>query len=97
MTFIDSQNAFTQRALQTDAGKWCFNFSRFPHVTSEAIGDTTFVRVYDMQFSFDERLAERLGFGKLRQIPFGMTFNYAPDTTWRYIRFNGKLIEKQKS
>jgi membrane-bound metal-dependent hydrolase YbcI (DUF457 family) len=92
-TFIDSQNVFTERALQTEAGKWCFNFSRFPHVTSEASGDTTFVRIYDMQFSFDEQLAERLGFGQQRQIPFAMVFNYASDSTLRYIRFNGKLIE----
>ncbi len=91
-TFIDSQNVFTDRALQTFEGNWCFKFSRFPHVVSQANGDTTFVRIYDMQFSFDEKLAESLGF-ESRQIPFAMEFNYAPDTTLRYVRFNGKLLE----
>jgi hypothetical protein len=46
-----------------------------------------------MQFSFDEQLAESLGFGQQRQIPFAMEFNYAPDTTLRHVRFNGKLLE----
>lgn len=93
--FIDSQNVFTQKALDTKAGKWCFNFSRFPHVTSESVNDTTFVRIYDMQFSFDEQLAERLGFGEQRQIPFAMVFNYTPATELRYVRFNGKLLEER--
>jgi membrane-bound metal-dependent hydrolase YbcI (DUF457 family) len=95
-TFIDSQNVFTHKALQTREGKWCFDFSRFPHIASETSGDTTFVRIYDMQFSFDEQLAAKLGFGQQRQIPFAMVFNFAPDATLRHIRFNGKLIEPQK-
>lgn len=94
-TFIDSQNVFTKAALATREGKWCFNFSRFPFVQSESKGDTTFVRIYDMQFSFDEELAASLGF-EARQIPFAMEFNYAPDATLRSIRFNGKLLQQAR-
>ena len=94
--FIDSQNVFTERALATSEGKWCFNFSRFPHVVSETIADTTFVRIFDMQFSFDEELAASLGF-EARQIPFAMEFNYTSDAQLRRIRFNGKLLDTTKT
>jgi membrane-bound metal-dependent hydrolase YbcI (DUF457 family) len=94
--FVDSQNAYTIAALETSQGKWCFNFSRFPHVTSEQNNDTVLVRIYDMQFSFDEDLAASLGMNE-RRIPFAMQFNYAPDRTLRYIRFNGKLLDTKKS
>lgn len=94
--FLDSQNVYTQAALQTSQGKWCFDFSRFPHITSEPKDDSIFVRIYDMQFSFDEKLAASLGFDE-RRIPFAMEFNYALDRTLRYIRFNGKLLETKKS
>jgi membrane-bound metal-dependent hydrolase YbcI (DUF457 family) len=93
--FIDSQNVYTQAALQTKQGNWCFKFSRFPHVESDRIDDTIFVRIYDMQFSFDEQMAASLGFDG-RRIPFAMEFNYAPDRTLRYIRFNGKLLDINK-
>jgi membrane-bound metal-dependent hydrolase YbcI (DUF457 family) len=94
--FMDSQNVYTQAALLTTQGKWCFNFSRFPHVTSEQKNDTILVRIYDMQFSFDEDLATSLGVNE-RRIPFAMEFNYATDQTLRYIRFNGKLLDIKKS
>ena len=94
--FIDSQNGYTRAALETRQGKWCFDFSRFPHVISETKSDTTFVRIFDMQFSFDEELAAKLGF-EARQIPFAMEFNYAPDTRLRQIRFNGKLLDTTRS
>jgi inner membrane protein len=94
--FVDSQNVFTEQALKTKSGQWCFNFSRFPHVVSETLADTTFVRIYDMQFSFDEQLAASLGLNE-RQIPFGMIFNYAPDGVLRHVRFNGKLLETERS
>ncbi|HET6511432.1 MAG TPA: metal-dependent hydrolase [Candidatus Kapabacteria bacterium] len=94
--FIDSQNVYTRHALASNEGHWCFNFSRFPHVISETKGDTTFVRIFDMQFSFDEELAAKLGF-EARQIPFAMEFNYAPNAQLRHVRFNGKLLDTTRS
>lgn len=89
--YLDSNNIYTKLALNTKEGKWCFDFSRFPHIESQKNGDTVFVTIYDLQFAFDERLASQLGF-EGRQLPFGMEFNYATDSTLRYIRFNGRLI-----
>jgi inner membrane protein len=89
--YIDSTDRFAALARATEEGKWCWEFSRFPHIVSERNADSVRVRIYDMQFAFDEQLARDLGFDG-RQVPFAMEFNYAPDETLRYIRFNGKMI-----
>lgn len=89
--FVDSSNYFTDHALRTKPGTWMAGFSRFPHVVTEQHNDSILVKMYDLQFSFDEDLARDLGF-ESRRPPFSMDLWYTADSTLRRITFNGRPI-----